>query len=142
MALLIATMNQICMELTDFMTAMKNELKKSNESQLKLLNVQKHYQDKLDNEVRKVIQNVLNMTVEKQNKLFAEVLENFQKSTNKLVKAVDDSADVCRRTANHADKTAKKLFKAESWRDLMYYAAPGAVLLNLIFRVWQHFAGG
>jgi hypothetical protein len=35
-----------------------------------------------------------------------------------------------------------EIWKLKMWWDLIWYASPIAVLLNFIWRVYQHFAGG
>jgi len=77
-----------------------------------------------------------------QTKLFEKMQGDLRKAIDKIIKDVDHSADICRRTSKHAKETSDKLFKLKTWWDLIWYASPAAVLLNLIWRVFVFFSGG
>ena len=55
--------------------------------------------------------------------------------------AIEKSTAKCNQSIKRVETVQAKLFKVKKWWDLMQYAAPAAVLLNLIFRAFQHFAG-
>jgi len=91
-------------------------------------------------EAGEIVNDCYNTIRRKQDEVFDKMQKDLQMAINKVIKDVDYSADICRRTSKHAKETGDRLFKIKSWWDLIWYSAPIAVLLNLIFRVYQHFS--
>jgi hypothetical protein len=56
--------------------------------------------------------------------------------------AIEKSTAKCNKSIKRVETVQAKLFKLKTWWDLMQYAAPAAVLLNLIWRVFVFFSGG
>jgi len=114
----------------------------ANEKQLRLLNLQKEYEIKVRGEALAIVKNTYANIENNQTKLFEKMQGDLQKAIDKIIKDVDHSADICRRTSKHAKETSEKLFKLKTWWDLIWYASPIAVFLNLIWRVFVFFSGG
>jgi superfamily II helicase len=134
-------MEQFQEALTAFMNDTENRLKTLSSQQLQTLNLQKEYEVKVRGEVSRIINESYAVIENEQEKVFNKMQGNLQKAIEKIIKDVDHSADICRRTSKHAKETSEKLFKLKTWWDLIWYASPIAVFLNLVWRVFQYFAG-
>jgi len=88
-----------------------------------------------------MIQNNYDLIEERQNKLFNESLMLLRSSLEMMSDKVVKINAECRKSAFKAEETTEKMYKLKSWWDLIWYSAPIAVLLNLIFRIYQHFSG-
>ena len=102
----------------------------------------KEYETKVRGEALAIVKNTYANIENNQTKLFEKMQGDLQKAIDKIIKDVDHSADICRRTSKHAKETSEKLFKLKTWWDLIWYASPIAVFLNLIWRVFVFFSGG
>ena len=133
--LMFTTLEKICQTLTDFMTATENQLRKSSESQLKSLNAQSHYTDKLDDEVRKMVQNNYNIFQKEQEKFLENIHVKWDNSAKKLVNKIEKTADECNKAAGRAEKTAEELSEAVQGRELLYFITLFLLLADVAFRV-------
>jgi hypothetical protein len=139
-ALLIETMNQYCEISKVFMKGIENQLKEMNEKQLNLLNLQKEYESKVRGEALAIVRNTYASIKEKQGEFFDRVFGKFDRNATKLMGVVDKTTAKCNQSVNRVEETTEKLYKLKTWWDLIWYAAPISVLLNLIFRVYQYFS--
>ncbi|MDR2559658.1 MAG: hypothetical protein LBC86_09000 [Oscillospiraceae bacterium] len=105
------------------------------------MNLQKEYEAKVRGEASRIINESYVVIENEQQKMFGKMQSDLQKAIEKIIKDIDYSADVCRRTSKHAKETGEKLLKLKTWWDLIWYASPIAVFLNLVWRIYQHFAG-
>jgi len=106
------------------------------------LNLQSQYVVEVKAQAYKIINESYAVIENKQIKLFEKMQGDLQKSVSKMVKSIDGSVDLCHKVTTHAKETGDKVFKFKIWWDLIWYASPIAVLLNLIFMVYRYFAGG
>jgi len=109
---------------------------------MKLINLQSVYEARVQGEALAIVKNTYANIENNQTKLFEKMQGGLQKAIDQMIKDVDHSADICRRTSKHAKETAEKLFKLKTWWDLIWYASPIAVFLNLVFMVYRFFVGG
>ena len=105
------------------------------------MNLQKEYEAKVRGEASRIINESYAAIENEQEKVFNKMQGDLQKAIDKIIKDVDHSADICRRTSKHAKETGEKLYKLKTWWDLIWYASPIAVFLNLVWRMFQYFAG-
>ena len=77
----------------------------------------------------------------KQEEVFDQYEKHIAEKLAKFEKEIEKLTAKCNQSIKRAEITADKLFKVKKWWDLMQYVAPAAVLLNLIFRVFQYFSG-
>ena len=133
--LLFTTLEKICRTLTDFMTATESQLRKSNENQLKSLNAQNHYTDKLDDEIRKMTQHNYNIFQKEQEMFLENIHVKWDNAAKKLVGKIEKATSDCNDSVDRTNHASENLFKVEQLRDLMYYAAPLLVLIDVVLRI-------
>ena len=153
LSLMFATLNEICQALTDFMTVTENQLKvmneqqttlnlQANERQTRFLSLQKRYVAEVQGEIENIYRKSYYVMQENQKEVFDQYEKHIAEKLAKFEKSVENATAKSNQSAKRVETVNEKLFKVKKAWDLMQYAAPVAVLLNLIFRVFQHFSGG
>ena len=127
-ALLLATVDKMCGVLTDFMKDTQGELRKMNENQLRLLDVQEQYRQSVRKDAAKVLNDNLNNIIGQQNKMFDKLLANSKNAVSEMETAVEKSAEKLNK-ATHASTIT----------GLWYSLAPVAVIVQTVILMWQHF---
>ena len=140
--LLFTMMNQICEVLTAFMTDTESQLKTMNEQQLSLLKLQKRCVAEVQGEVDSIYNKTYYVMQQKQEEVLKAYEKHISEKLAKFEQTIEKATAKSNQSAKRVEVVNEKLFKVKKWWDLMQYAAPVAVLLNFIFRVFQHFAGG
>ena len=126
-ALLLATVDKMCAVLTDFMKDTQDELRKMNENQLKLLDVQEQYRQSVRKDAAKVLNDNLNNIISQQNEMFDKMLEHSKTAVSEMETAVEKSAEKLKK-ATHASTIA----------GLWYSLAPVAVMVQTVILLWQY----
>jgi len=140
--LMFATLDKICGVLTASTKDIENQLKTMNQEQMKLINLQSVYEARVRGEVDSLYSKTYYVLREKQEEVFRDYENHIADKLFIFEQAIEKSTAKCNQSIKRMETVQAKLFKLKTWWDLMQYAAPAAVLLNLIFRVFQHFAGG
>jgi hypothetical protein len=92
-------------------------------------------------EVNSIYSKTYYVMQQKQKEVFDEYEKHIAEKAFKMEQAIEKTTAKCNQSAKRAENATEKLFKVKKWWDLMQYVAPATVLLNLIFRAFQHFAG-
>ena len=129
-ALLLATVDKMCAVLTYFMKDTQGELRKMNENQLRLLEVQEQYRQSVRKDVAKVLNDNLGNIMKKQNEAVDKMLEHTKTAVTNIETALEKSSEKLN-TASHATGLA--------W--FWYSLAPLAVIVQTVIMVWQLFRG-
>ena len=127
-ALLLATVDKMCAVLTDFMKDTQSELRKMNENQLQLLDVQEQYRQSVRKDAAKVLNDNLNNIIKQQNEMFDKLLEHCKTAVSEMETTVEKSAEKLNRASHAAGLVG-----------LWYSLAPVAVIVQTVILLWQHF---
>ena len=127
-ALLLATVDKMCAVLTDFMMDTESELRKMNENQLKLLDVQEQYRQSVRKDAAKVLNDNLNNIISQQNEMFDKMLEHSKTAVSEMETAVEKSAEKLNKASHAAGLVG-----------LWYSLAPVAVIVQTVILLWQLF---
>ena len=127
-ALLLATVDKMCAVLTDFMKDTQTELRKMNENQLKLLDVQEQYRQSVRKDAAKVLNDNIENIMKKQNEAVDKMFEHTKTAVSEMETAVEKSSENLNK-ATHASTIA----------GLWYSFAPVAVIVQTVVMVWQYF---
>ena len=127
-ALLLATVDKMCAVMTNFMKDTETELRKMNENQLKLLDMQEQYRQSVKKDAAKVLNDNLNNIISQQNEMFDKMLEHSKTAVSEMETAVEKSAEK-QNKATHASTIA----------GLWYSLAPVAVIVQTVILLWQYF---
>lgn len=127
-ALLLATVDKMCTVLTDFMKDTQTELRKMNENQLRLLDIQEQYRQSVRKDAAKVLNDNLNNIIGQQNKMFDKLLANSKNAVSEMETALEKSAEKLNKASHAAGLIG-----------LWYSLAPVAVIVQTVILLWQHF---
>lgn len=127
-ALLLATVDKMCGVLTDFMKDTQGELRKMNENQLQLLDVQEQYRQSVRKDTAKVLNDNLNNITKQQNEMFNKMLEHSKTAVSEIETAVEKSAEKLNKASHAAGLVG-----------LWYSLAPVAVIVQTVILLWQYF---
>ena len=127
-ALLLATVDKMCGVLTNFMKDTQGELRKMNENQLRLLDIQEQYRQSVRKDAAKVLNDNLGNIMKKQNEAVNQMLEHTKTAVTNIETAVEKSAEKLN-NVSHATGLA--------W--LWYSLASVAVIVQTVVMVWHHF---
>ena len=126
--LLLATVDKMCAVLTDFMKDTQTELRKMNENQLRLLDIQEQYRQSVRRDAAKVLNDNLNNIIGQQNKMFDKLLANSKNAVSEMETALEKSAE-------NLNKASHSVGLVGLW----YSLAPVAVIVQTVILLWQHF---
>jgi hypothetical protein len=102
---------------------------------MKLINIQNLYAKEVEEQADRIIKNYYFEVKRYQEDLISGFTRSFGESAHKIIDKVDKAAADCNKSARRSEDAAERLFKVEEWRDLMYYAAPAFVPLDIIIRI-------
>ena len=129
------------------MSDTESRLKQLSEQQLGTLNLQKRYEARVQDDIERVYDKTYYVLQQRQQEVFAECEKHIGEKGFKLEQKIDKASAKLNQATKKAEEAVSeikvfcdKLCSINSLRDLMYYAAPAAVLMNLLFRIIQHFS--
>jgi hypothetical protein len=103
------------------------------------LNLQDQYSQNVDKNAYRIVDDTSKSFQRGQRELFRMMNNDLQEAVKKATKEMDIAQTNCKAAATATQEATEKLYKFQTWKDYLYYAAPAAVLLNLIFRAVQQF---
>jgi hypothetical protein len=128
-ALLLATLEQMNVALTTFMTDTKNELRLMNVKQMTLLKLQDEYEATVRGEALKIVNNTYKSIEHNQAQFFDRTLGKFTHNADKLMERVDKASAKCSQSAERAEESAERMTSLKEWQDLLQWASPFAIVL-------------
>jgi hypothetical protein len=93
-------------------------------------------------EVDSIYSKTYSVVQQKNEDIFKAYDKHISEKLAKFEQTIEKATAKSNQSARRVEVVNEKLFKVKKLWDLMQYVAPVAVLLNLIFRVFQHFSGG
>jgi GTPase involved in cell partitioning and DNA repair len=103
------------------------------------LSLQDQYSQNVAKQAQKIIAESYDFIEREQNEMLSKMFGYLHESVSDITKDMENSKNACRAAATATQEATEKLYKFQTWKDFLYYAAPAAVLLNLIFRAVQQF---
>lgn len=119
-SLLLATVHRLCSDLTNFMTATENELKRMNSEQLRTLNVQEQYKREFTDEVDKILKATYGAIRENQATAMQTIMEQNQKAMEKMNAETKSCTHQITKTAERAENALKSLFRFTRLEDARF----------------------
>ena len=95
----------------------------------------------MEGEIDRQYNKVYYVLQQKQEEVFKNYEKHIGEKAFKIEQAIEKAAAECNKAARRTEAATKNIFKAEEWRDLMYYAAPLLVLFDVVLRVVGLFGG-
>lgn len=138
-SLLLATTEKLCRTLTDFMNGTESELRKMNNGQLKLLNVQEQYKDEIRQEVVNILNNVYSVTQKQQKGAFDKIIEDNQKTVDILRNEVERCTEDCKKAAEFVSAQVAILRRIDCLGAWFLLLSPLLVVADIILRIISFF---
>lgn len=134
-SLLLATTEKLCKILTDFMNGTESELRKMNNSQLKLLNVQEQYKDEIRQEVVNILNNVYSVIQKQQKSAFEKMIEDNRKAADVLKNEVEECTEDCKNAAEIVSAQVAILRRIDCLGAWLLLLSPLFVLIDVVLRI-------
>ncbi len=137
--LLLSTVQKMGMIQQSFMQNMLQEFDELNKNQMKLLNIQEQYTQSVRASTAELFKKFAQEYIKTQNELFYKIQDGWKADTQRILDDYYNVAGSVRAAANHAQDIADKVFWLSSWREVLFYLSPAAVLVDVIVRIIQCF---
>ena len=111
-------------------------------NQLSHLNAQEQYADKVENQVRMLIQSNYGDVEKHQKHLLAKFDKEFQTVCDNVLDKMDKADNRMLQMSEYSKRVCDKMFKLQTWKDVMYYVTPAALVGNIIIKIVGFFLGG
>ncbi|MCL2072059.1 MAG: hypothetical protein FWH07_07500 [Oscillospiraceae bacterium] len=89
----------------------------------------------------KIVNDCYNSIARSQDERFEKIFTDLETETRRLSQKIEVTNKKIWTAIDKASDVSDKMIKSRKIRDLMFYAAPVAVVLDLLFRLYQHFIG-
>lgn len=129
-----ATLN-MCQLLKNYSATTNAAMEKIAERELQNLNVQKQYAESVEESTVSIARGIYHQFFEEQKKAFKKVTTYLSETNDEMEKSINECTKEVRKATNSAAQSAERLRKIKTIGDLMYYAAPLLVLIDIILRV-------
>ena len=135
--LMTTSVIKMCRLLRSFSEIMSGEMAKIKESQLQTLNIQKQYAENVQTSIAETARDMYGTFLDEQKKAFEKERKYLSETNELLEKSVYKYAEIIKNTAKSAARAAERLRRIENIGDLLYFAAPILVLIDIILRIIQ-----
>ena len=140
--LMTTSVINMCRLLRNFSEVMTAEMAKSAESQMRNLSIQKQYAESVKASTVEVTRDIYYQFRDEQTQAFQKVQKFYSDSCDAREKSINACADEVRSATKAAEqatrqisRSAERFRKIKTIRDLLYYAAPVLVAVDIIRRV-------
>lgn len=142
--LLVTATLKMCQLLKNYSTAINAEIQKSAEHQMQNLSLQEQYAKSVRTEVSDSVYNIYHQVKKQEKEAINELMQYVQANSDQMEK--DITACACKvRSATEAaekasiqiSKSVKRFCTVRTIGDLLYYAAPVAVVIDVLLRLFD-----
>lgn len=133
--LLAAATLQMCQLLKNYSATTNAAMEKIAESELQNLSVQKQYAESVNESTVSIARGIYHQFFEEQKKAFDKVTKYLSDTNDEMEKSINECTKEVRKATNAATQSAERLRKVKTIGDLLYFAAPLLVLIDIILRV-------
>lgn len=133
--LLAAATLQMCQLLKNYSSTTNAAMEKIAERELQNLNVQKQYAESVEESTVRIARGIYHQFVGEQKQAFKAVTKYLSDTNDEMEKSINECTKEVRKATNSAAQSAERLRKIKTIGDLLYFAAPLLVLIDIILRV-------
>lgn len=133
--LLAAATLQMCQLLKNYSAATNTEMEKIAERELQNLNIQKQYAESVKASTVEITRDIYYQFEAEQKKAFKEVGKYLSDTSDEMEKSIYECTQEVRKATKSAVRSAERLRRIKTIGDLLYFAAPLLVLIDIILRV-------
>lgn len=133
--LLAAATLQMCQLLRNYSAATNAEIEKIAERELQNLNIQKQYAESVKASTVEITRDIYYQFEAEQKKAFKEVGKYLSDTSDEMKKSIYACTAEVKKATKSAVRSAERLRRIKTIGDLLYFAAPLLVLIDIIIRV-------
>lgn len=140
--LLVTATLKMCQLLKNYSTAISAEIQKSAEQQMQNLSLQEQYAKSVRTEVADSVYNIYHQVKAQEKKAINELMQYVQANSDQMEKDIKACAGKVKSATEAAENASSKIArsverfrKIKTFKDLLYYASPILVAVDIILRV-------
>ena len=140
--LLVTATLKMCQLLKNYSTAISAEIQRLSEHQMQNLNLQEQYAKSVRTEVADSVYSIYHQVKAQEKEAINELMQYVQANSDQMEKDITSCTNSVRSATAAAEKASKKIArsverfrKVKTFKDLLYYASPVLVAVDIILRV-------
>lgn len=142
--LLVTATLKMCQLLKNYSIAINAEMQKSAEQQMQTLSLQEQYAKSVKTEVADSVYNIYHQVKEQEKEAINELMQYVQNNSDQMEKNITSCTDsvrsattAARNASKEISKSVKRFCTVRTIGDLLYYAAPVAVVIDVLLRLFN-----
>ena len=142
--LLVTATLKMCQLLKNYSTAISAEIQRLSEHQMQNLSLQEQYAKSVRTEVSDSIYNIYHQVKAQEKAAINELMQYVQANSDQMEKDITACAGKVRSATEAAEKASKRISESvkrfctvRTIGDLLYYAAPVAVVIDVLLRLFD-----
>ena len=142
--LLVTATLKMCQLLKNYSTAISAEIQKSAEHQMQNLSLQEQYAKSVRTEVADSVYNIYHQVKAQEKEAINELMQYVQANSDQMEKditacttGVRSATAAAKNASEQISKSVKRFCTVRTIGDLLYYAAPVAVVIDVLLRLFD-----
>ena len=142
--LLVTATLKMCQLLKNYSTAISAEIQKSAEHQMQNLSLQEQYAKSVRTEVSDSVYNIYHQVKVQEKEAINELMQYVQANSDQMEKditacttGVRSATAAAKNASEQISKSVKRFCTVRTIGDLLYYAAPVAVVIDVLLRLFD-----
>ena len=140
--LLVTATLKMCQLLKNYSTAINAEIQRLSEHQMQNLSLQEQYAKSVRTEVADSVYSIYHQVKAQEKEAINELMQYVQANSDQMEKDITACAGKVKSATEAAEKASRKIArsverfrKVKTFKDLLYYASPVLVAVDIILRV-------
>ena len=140
--LLVTATLKMCQLLKNYSTAINGEIQRLSEHQMQNLSLQEQYAKSVRTEVADSVYNIYHQVKAQEKEAINELMQYVQANSDQMEKDITSCTENVKTATEAAEKASRKIArsverfrKVKTFKDLLYYASPVLVAVDIILRV-------
>ena len=142
--LLVTATLKMCQLLKNYSTAINAEIQRLSEHQMQNLSLQEQYAKSVRTEVSDSVYNIYHQVKAQEKEAINELMQYVQANSDQMEKditacagKVKSATEAAEKASIQISKSVKRFCTVKTIGDLLYYAAPVAVLIDVLLRLFD-----
>ena len=142
--LLVTATLKMCQLLKNYSTAINAEIQKSAEHQMQNLSLQEQYAKSVRTEVSDSVYNIYHQVKKQEKEAINELMQYVQANSDQMEKditacttGVRSATAAAKNASEQISKSVKRFCTVRTIGDVLYYAAPVAVVIDVLLRLFD-----
>ena len=142
--LLVTATLKMCQLLKSYSTAINAEIRKSAEQQMQNLSLQEQYAKSVKTEVADSVYNIYHQVKAQEKEAINELMQYVQANSDQMEKditacttGVKSATAAAKNASEQISKSVKRFCTVRTIGDVLYYAAPVAVVIDVLLRLFD-----